>query len=245
MNQNTNSVALITGGAKRIGAEIARGLHAAGFNILLHYRESQQLAERLVSELNQQRMNSAISIQADFDNADSVHELAQTAINHWQRLDLLVNNASTFFPTPLADATRTDWDSLFNSNLKAPYFLIQALMHALKMSHGSIVNIADIYAERPLANHSLYCMAKAANVMMTKSLALELAPHIRVNGIAPGAILWPEFATGDTNKIFEKIPLKRLGSTNDIVELVVFLSSKANYITGQIINVDGGRALNI
>lgn len=240
-----NRVALVTGSAKRIGAAIAKGLHAAGYNLVLHYRESQKVAGSLTTELNQQRANSAICIQADFDQIESIKTLAEKTIQQWQRLDLLVNNASMFYPTPLAEANIQDWNSLFNSNLQAPYFLIQALADALKKSQGSIINIADIYADKPLKNHSLYCMAKAGNVMMTKSLALELAPDIRVNGIAPGAILWPETPTSDTQKILEKIPLKKLGDSNEIVNLVLFLASKTNYITGQIINVDGGRALNI
>jgi pteridine reductase len=240
-----NRVALVTGSAKRIGAAIAKGLHAAGYNLVLHYRESQKVAESLTAELNQQRANSAICIQADFDQIESIKTLAEKTIQQWQRLDLLVNNASMFYPTPLAEANIQDWNSLFNSNLQAPYFLIQALADALKKSQGSIINIADIYADKPLRNHSLYCMAKAGNVMMTKSLALELAPNIRVNGIAPGAILWPETPTGDTQKILEKIPLKKLGDPDEIVNLVLFLASKSNYITGQIISVDGGRSLHM
>lgn len=240
-----NPIALVTGSAKRIGAAIAKGLHAAGYNLVLHYRDSKTAAENLTTELNQQRANSAIYIQADFDKIDSINTLAEKTIQQWQRLDLLVNNASMFYPTPLEEASIQDWNSLFNSNLQAPYFLIQTLAGTLKKSQGSIINIADIYAEKPLRNHSLYCMAKAGNVMMTKSLALELAPDIRVNGIAPGAILWPETTTSDTQKILEKIPLKKLGDPDEIVNLVLFLASKTNYITGQIINVDGGRALNI
>lgn len=240
-----NPVALVTGSAKRIGAAIAKGLHAAGYNLVLHYRDSQTAAESLIAELNQQRANSAIGIQADFDQLESVQTLAEKTIKKWQRLDLLVNNASMFYPTPLAEASIQNWNSLFNSNLQAPYFLIQALADELKKSQGSIINIADIYADKPLKNHSLYCMAKAGNVMMTKSLALELAPDVRVNGIAPGAILWPETQTNDTQKILEKIPMKKLGNPDEIVNLVLFLASETNYITGQIISVDGGRALNI
>jgi pteridine reductase len=240
-----NPVALVTGSAKRIGAAIAKGLHAAGFNLILHYRDSKIAAENLTAELNQQRANSAIGIQANFDQIDSIKTLAEKTIDQWRRLDLLVNNASMFYPTPLTDATIQDWNSLFNSNLQAPYFLIQSLVVPLKKSQGSIINIADIYADKPLKSHSIYCMAKAGNVMMTKSLALELAPDIRVNGIAPGAILWPETPTGDMPKILEKIPMRKLGSPEEIVNLVLFLANKTNYITGQIINVDGGRALNI
>jgi pteridine reductase len=240
-----NRVALVTGSAKRIGAAIAKGLHTAGYNLVLHYRDSQTVAESLTAEFNQQRTNSAICIQADFDRIESIKTLAEKTLQQWQRLDLLVNNASMFYPTPLTEASIQDWSSLFNSNLKAPYFLIQALADTLKKSQGSIINIADIYADKPLKNHSLYCMAKAGNVMMTKSLSLELAPDVRVNGIAPGAILWPETPTNDIQKILEKIPLGKLGNPDEIVNLVLFLASKTNYITGQIINIDGGRTLNI
>jgi pteridine reductase len=240
-----NRVALVTGSAKRIGAAIAKGLHTAGYNLVLHYRDSQTVAESLTAEFNQQRTNSAICIQADFDRIESIKTLAEKTLQQWQRLDLLVNNASMFYPTPLTEASIQDWNSLFNSNLKAPYFLIQALADPLKKSQGSIINIADIYADKPLKNHSLYCMAKAGNVMMTKSLSLELAPDVRVNGIAPGAILWPETPTNDIQKILEKIPLGKLGNPDEIVNLVLFLASKTNYITGQIINIDGGRTLNI
>jgi pteridine reductase len=246
LNYNTeNPVALVTGSAKRIGAAIAKGLHAEGYNLVLHYRDSQLEAELLMSSLNAQRENSAICIQANFDQIESIQTLAAKTIQQWQRLDLLVNNASMFYPTPLADASTQDWNALFNSNLQAPYFLIQALADSLQKSQGSIINIADIYADTPLKNHSLYCMAKAGNVMMTKSLALELAPDIRVNGIAPGAILWPETPNNDTQKILDKIPLKKLGNPDEIVNLVLFLANKTHYITGQIISVDGGRSLQM
>lgn len=244
-NSEQSPVALVTGSAKRIGAAIAKGLHSTGYNLVVHYRDSQTDAEALVNNMNQQRANSAICIRANFDDLESVKTLAEKTLQQWQRIDLLVNNASMFYPTPLAEASTEDWNSLFNSNLRSPYFLIQALAEKLKKTQGSIINIADIYAEKPLQHHSLYCMAKAGNVMMTKSLALELAPDIRVNGIAPGAILWPEITTSNTQKILEKIPLKKLGNPVEIVNLVLFLASKTNYITGQIINVDGGRALNI
>jgi len=240
-----NPVALVTGGARRIGAAIAKGLHAAGYNLIIHYRASQSDAEVLMHSLNQQRENSAVCIQHDFDNIDSIKTFSEKTLQPWQRLDLLVNNASMFYPTPLAAATKEDWNSLFNSNLQAPYFLIQALAQSLKKSQGSIINIADIYAEKPLGNHSLYCIAKAGNVMMTKSLALELAPDIRVNGIAPGAILWPETSTNNTQQILDKIPLQKLGNPDEIVNLVLFLAGKTHYITGQIISVDGGRSLQM
>lgn len=238
-------VALITGGAKRIGSNIARHLHAAGYNLVLHYRASRKEAEQLMQELNHLRNQSVILVQADLDNQEAITAMAATALAQWQRLDLLVNNASTFYPTPVATATQEDWDQLFNSNLRGPYFLIQAMLDALKKSRGSIINIADIYADNPLKHHSLYCMAKAANVMMTKSLALELAPDIRVNGIAPGAILWPEIPNVDANKILEKIPMNATGQPDEIASMVVYLAKQTTYITGQVIKIDGGRSLQI
>lgn len=240
-----NPVALVTGSSKRIGAVIARHLHAAGYNLVLHYRDSKQDAELLMAEFNQQRSQSAVIVQADLNKTDTVHYLASKTLEAWGKLNLLVNNASLFYPTALVDSTQEDWDQLFNSNLRGPYFLIQALANALKQSRGSIINMADIYAEHPLKNHSIYCMAKAGNVMMTKSLAVELAPDVRVNGIAPGAILWPENQTIDANKILDKIPLQKTGTPDEIAKLVLYLADQTNYITGQIIKVDGGRSLTL
>ena len=241
----SNRVALVTGSSKRIGATIAKYLHAAGYNVALHYRESKKDAELLMTEFNNARPQSAVIIQADLHNSESVNSLAIETVNAWKKLDLLVNNASLFYPTLFSDATQTDWDQLFNSNLRGPYFLIQALAEELKKSRGSIVNIADIYADHPLKNHSIYCMAKAGNVMMTKSLALELAPDVRVNGIAPGAILWPENYNTDIGKILDKIPLHKTGNPEEIAKLVLYLADQSHYITGQIIKVDGGRSLAI
>jgi len=245
MNNHNHPVALITGSAKRIGAAIAKGLHADGYNIVLHYRDSKEAANALGNELNQIRTDSAITVQADLNQPESIQYLAITGIEKWQRIDLLINNASMFYPTPLIESTLDDWNALINSNLKAPYFLIQALADSLKKQKGSIINIADIYADKPLKNHSIYCIAKAGNVMMTKSLAQELAPDIRVNGIAPGAILWPEENPTNKQQVLDKIPLQKLGTPEEIVNLVLYLAQKTNYITGQIINVDGGRNLNI
>jgi pteridine reductase len=242
---DSSPIALITGGAKRIGSTIARHLHAAGYNLVLHYRASHKEAEQLMQELNNLRSQSVMLVQADLDNHKAINEMATIALAQWQRLDLLVNNASTFYPTPVATATQEDWDQLFNSNLRGPYFLIQAVLDALKKSRGSIINIADIYADNPLKNHSLYCMAKAANVMMTKALALELAPEVRVNAIAPGAILWPETPNMDSNKILEKIPLQVTGHPGEIASMVLYLAKQTTYITGQVIKIDGGRSLQI
>jgi pteridine reductase len=242
-------VALITGGAKRIGAELARHLHATDFNVVIHYRESAQAAQDLAASLNQRRPNSACIFQADLTKADQLQQLAHFAQAQWQRLDLLVNNASSFYPTPIDTATEDDWDNLMGSNLKAPFFLAQALAPELKKQRGCIINIADIYADRPLRQHSIYSIAKAGNLMLTKTLAQELAPEVRVNGIAPGAILWPEqegkVNATDKNNLLQKIPLAELGQASDIAQTLIFLATQAPYISGQIISVDGGRSTSI
>ncbi len=248
----TSKVALVTGAAKRIGAEIARQLHKANFNLVIHYHQSKNAAQELVDELNEVRENSAISIAADLNDLSSITQLANQALQQWQRIDLLVNNASSFYPTPIGDTSDEDWNQLINSNLKAPFFLAQALAKNLGEHHGCIINIADIYADRPLLKHSVYSIAKAGNVMLTKTLAQELAPLVRVNGIAPGAILWPddtqkkpEDKLSDENKVkmLAKIPLQQRGREQDIARSILFLANDAPYITGQILNVDGGRSI--
>lgn len=239
-------VALITGASQRLGAATSRQLHQQGYNIVVHYRHSKKQAQALASELNAIRHNSCKCIQADLDQIPEVEILAQETLASWQRLDLLVNNASGFFPTPIGECTEQQWDNLFGSNSKAPLFLSQALAPALANTQGSIVNMIDIHANAPLNNHTLYCMAKSALKMMTLSLAKELAPNIRVNGVSPGAILWPkpeqEMTPQEKQHILSGIPLQRLGHLDDIASTVAFLAS-ANYITGQIIAVDGGRSL--
>lgn len=240
-------VALITGGSQRIGAAISRRLHGAGFDVLIHYRKSQPAAAALAQELNADRAGSAHCLAADFDAPDQPGALAAAVLAQTARLDLLVNNASTFYPTPIAGASAQDWDQLFNSNLKVPYFLAQQLLPALTTARGSIVNITDIHAERPLPEHSLYCMAKAGLRMMTLALAQELGPAVRVNGVAPGAILWPGGDSilddpGEQQQILSRVPLDRIGSPQDIANTVLFLARDANYISGQIIAVDGGRS---
>lgn len=246
---NTTKVALVTGSAKRIGAEIARQLHAANFNLVIHYHHSKADALELVDELNNVRDNSAVAFYADLNNRTELNQLAEQARNQWQGLYLLVNNASSFYPTPFAEATQENWDDLLGSNLRAPYFLAQALAGELTLAGGCIINIADIYAERPLRNHSIYSIAKAGNLMLTKSLAQELAPRVRVNGIAPGAILWPEqenrLSDEDKEKMLSKIPLQQRGQARDIAKAILFLVNDAPYITGQIIAIDGGRSLTI
>ncbi|WP_369408797.1 pteridine reductase [endosymbiont of Lamellibrachia barhami] len=237
--------ALITGGAHRIGAQIARTLHREGMNLVLHYRNSIQAAERLKAELETKRPGSVALAQADLHETADLPLLIEVAKTLFGRLDLLVNNASSFYPTPLETATETDWDDLIGSNLKAPFFLSRAAAPLLKVSDGCIVNLVDIHAERPLKAHPIYSIAKAGNAMLVKSLARELGPEIRVNGIAPGAILWPEQGLDAEEKelILNRTALKRPGSPEDIAQTLLFLVRDARYITGQIIPVDGGRTL--
>ena len=241
-------VVLITGAARRIGAQIARHLHGCGYRVLVHYRSSEADAQTLVTELNQTRPDSALALQADLADLVQIDQLAEAASGHWGRLDALVNNASSFYPTRLGQTTEADWDDLIGSNLKAPFFLCQALAPALTARCGAIVNIADIHGQRPLKHHPVYCAAKAGNIMLTQSLARELAPEVRVNGVAPGAIMWPEQAAelnpGKEQAILERVPMQRSGQASDIAQTVAFLLSEASYITGQIIAVDGGRSVN-
>lgn len=248
-------VALVTGSAKRLGREIILTLHQAGFRVIIHCRQSTSEAISLCKQLNTIKPDSAAWLQADLNRIENLNEVAAAAVNPFGRLDVLVNNASSFYPTPIGTATLAQWDDLFGSNVKAPFFLTQALAPELSKQKGCVINLVDIHAEKPLAQHSVYCMAKAALVMMTKSLARELAPTIRVNGIAPGAILWPsEQSNGFTQSavpmlteqdkagILAQIPLGHLGQPSDIAQTVLFLST-APYITGQILAVDGGRSL--
>lgn len=241
----TDKVVLITGGAQRVGAMTARLLHAAGANILLHYRNSRQQALTLQAELHEQRENSVILIQADLLDIVKLKGLVSQSIEQWGRLDILVNNASSFYPTPMGTVTENDWDDLIGSNMKAPFFLSQAAAPHLEKQKGCIINIVDIHAQRPMAGHSVYNMAKAGLAMLVKTLAFELGPHIRVNGVAPGAIMWPTQEMDDITKqrIVSRTYLKRKGSAEDIAKTVLFLASNADYITGQIIAVDGGRSL--
>ena len=240
-----NKVALITGASQRIGATIARVLHANGMNLVLHYRSSRDAAQHLQQDLNKQREDSVMLVQADLTSVNTLPALVKEAHNRWGRLDVLINNASTFYRTPLGKATEQHWDDLFGTNAKAPFFLAQAAAPLLRQQHGCIVNMVDIHAERPLKEHTLYCMAKAALVMLTKSLARELGPEVRVNGIAPGAIMWPgEIDEVTKQRIVSRTFLKRKGDATDIANTILFLVQNAGYITGQIIAVDGGRSLN-
>lgn len=244
MTDSTTPVALVTGSALRLGKQIVTQLHQHGYRVIIHYRQSADAALQLAALLNAQRADSAKTLAANLIDEHAITPLADQAIACFGRLDLLVNNASSFYATPIADATTTQWHDLFGTNVKAPYFLSQALAPELAKQRGCIINMVDIHADRPLAEHSIYCMAKAALHMMTKALARELAPAIRVNGIAPGAILWPSQPLDEQDKtaVLQQIPLQRLGEPLDIANAILFLA-QAPYITGQIIAVDGGRSL--
>lgn len=240
----SNKSALVTGAAERLGAQVARTLHQNGANLIIHYRSSTGAAQALVNELNQQRRNSAVAVGADLASLQELERLAATACAAFDGLDLLVNNASSFYPTPFGEIDLQQWDDLIASNYRAPLFLSQACHPALKSSAGGIINLLDIYASKPLKRHSVYCSAKAASQMLVKSLALELAPEVRVNGIAPGAILWPDAddSAEHQQSVLDKIPLARCGLPRDIASTVLFLAT-SDYITGEIIRVDGGRLL--
>ena len=246
-----SKVVLVTGAAKRIGASIVRTFHANGYRVLIHAKSSKNEANALRSELNKMQKNSAGTIYADFDSHIETQKLSVAALDYFGRIDVLINNASMFYPSPLLAAIPDDWSSLFNSNVKAAFFLSQALTSELKKRKGSIINIIDAHADRPLRNHVLYNMAKSALKSMTKTLSLEMAPHVRVNGISPGAILWPETLEQESDEkinqqkveILDSIPMKRIGSAEDISNLAYFFAEKGQYITGQVIKVDGGRSL--
>ena len=241
----TGRVALITGAAQRIGATIARVLHAEGMDLVLHYRSSAGPARALAAELNGVRADSVRLVAADLLDADAPALLLEAVAAFRGRLDVLVNNASSFFPTPIGDASEDDWNALMGPNLKAPFFLSQAAAPGLRAAGGCIVNLVDIHAERSLAGHPIYSMTKAGNAMMVKALARELGPEVRVNGIAPGAILWPEQGLSGNAKqeILSRTALRRAGTPEDIARTLLFLVRDADYITGQIIAVDGGRTI--
>jgi pteridine reductase len=240
--------ALITGAANRLGAQIARTLHQNGANLIIHYRDSASSAKDLEQQLNDLRVNSARCLQADLGDLDAINTISRKAAKIYPGIDVLINNASSFYATPIDEFTNNDWEDLIGSNLKAPLFLSRACYPFLRKTSGVIINMLDIYASLPLKNHSLYCCAKAGNQMLVKSLALEMAPEVRVNGIAPGAILWPE--NSDAGKldyqkaILEKIPLQRTGNPESIAQTVMFLLVN-DYITGEVIRVDGGRMLQL
>jgi pteridine reductase len=239
---------LITGAARRIGAEIARTLHEVGMNIALHYNASEDEAIQLCEQLNSKRENSATAIRADLQEEESEKSLVQQVVKKWSRLDVLVNNASRFYRTPLGEATVFAWDDLMNSNVKAPFFLSQAAAPFLAKVGGSIINITDIHAERPLRDYAIYCISKSGLLMMTRVLAKEFGPLIRVNAVAPGPILWPEgensLSESEKQKIIEQTALERPGHPIDIAKAVLFFVRDADYVTGQVLDVDGGRILS-
>jgi pteridine reductase len=236
---------LVTGAARRVGAAIARKLHGAGANVLLHYKTSAREAESLAREFNDTRAGSARTLQADLLDVNQLAPLIDAGVAAFGRLDILVNNASTFYPTPMGTISANDWDDLMGTNVKAPLFLSQAAAAALRRSAGLIINLVDIHASRPLKQFAVYCTAKAALVMLTRSLARELAPEVRVNGIAPGPIMWPDDAPDAETKakIISQTLLQRQGSPDDVARTALFLATDAPYITGQILTVDGGRSV--
>lgn len=244
-NKLDGQVVLVTGAARRIGAAIVTRLQENGARVAIHYRSSGAEADKLAATLNDRRPDSAETFQADLLSLDDIAKLIAAVVAWGGRLDGLVNNASTFYPTPIGTVSEEHWDDLVGSNFKAPLFLSQAAVPHLRESGGSIVNIVDIHSQRPLRDHPLYGPAKAALAMLTRSLAKDLAPDIRVNGVSPGAILWPEDGMTDAvqQTILRQVPLERPGDPEDIAGCVLFLMSDADYITGQIVTVDGGRSI--
>ena len=244
-NSIDGQVALVTGAARRIGAAIAASMHAAGARVAIHYRASKEDADTLCSRLNSLRKDSAITFQADLISEDGPGRLIESVIDWSGRLDILVNNASSFYPTPLGKIDNAQWTDLVGSNMRAPLFLAQAAAPHLRAAGGNIVNIVDIHARRPLRDYHVYGAAKAGLAMLTRSLAKDLAPEVRVNGIAPGAIAWPEDGMTESVKmnIIEQIPLGRTGEPADVANAVLFLVRDATYVTGQVIPIDGGRSI--
>lgn len=241
---------LITGAARRVGAEVARWLHAEGMNVALHYHGSAAEAEALHAELDGRRPGSVTRVRADLREAHAPERVVEAARAAWGRLDVLINNASTFYATPLGTVTAAQWDDLMGTNLRAPLFLAQAAAPALREAGGAIVNMADIYAQRPLADHPVYCAAKAGLVALTRSLAKDLGPEVRVNAVAPGAVLWPEAgadalggAETEQHAMIARTALKRAGEPADIARAVRYLLADAGYVTGHVLAVDGGRSL--
>jgi pteridine reductase len=237
--------ALISGAARRVGAAITCGLHAAGANVLLHYRSSAEEATRLAAALNETRPGSAATAECDLLDVARLPWLVGEAARIFGGLDILVNNASSFYPTPVGDITEMDWDDLIGTNLKAPLFLAQAAAPLLHARQGLIINLADIHATRPLRRYPVYSLAKAGLIMLTKSLARELGPHVRVNAVAPGPVMWPEdgLDTALQAKIIAGTALKRVGSAEDVARACVFFATEAPYVTGQVLAVDGGRSI--
>ena len=242
-------IVLITGGAKRVGAAICRRLHAAGARLMLHYRESAGEARLLQAELNHARADSVALIQADLLDLQKLPAIVEQTLSTYGRLDALVNNASSFFQTQVGDISANDWEDLVGTNVRAPLFLAQAAARELKKTHGCIVNIVDIHAEFPMKSHVVYTAAKGGLLALTRSLARELGPEVRVNGVAPGTILWPDDDSWkdevSRQRIIHQTTLKRIGEPDDIAKAVEFLIASAPYVTGQVLAVDGGRSVNL
>ena len=240
-----NKTILITGAAKRIGREMAKAFFDKGWDIVIHFNNSIEDAQSLADQMNAQRSNSALIIQANLDHAKDIEKLADLALSKNGRIDALINNASTFYPTPVGTFSEANWEALMGSNLKAPLFLIQAFCEEVKKNNGFIINVTDINVDKALINHSIYLAAKSGLQTLTRALAKELAPDIRVNAIAPGAILEPpnvEWTSEQKNKIINSVPMARMGTEKDIVDAAIYLS-EAEYVTGQILNIDGGKSL--
>lgn len=242
-------VVIVTGGAKRVGAAICRRLHAAGASLLVHYRSAAIEARALQVELNARRADSVALAQADLLKVASCAQLVKSALKQFGRLDALVNNASSFYATAVGEITEQAWDDLMGTNLRAPLFLVQAAAPELRKQHGCIVNLIDIHAELPMRNHVIYTAAKAGLAAITRALARDLGPEVRVNGVAPGTILWPDDETWRDEvarqRIVNQTALKRIGEPDDIARAVIFLIADAPYVTGQIIAVDGGRSISL
>jgi pteridine reductase len=241
-----DKVALITGGAHRIGAAIARLLHAHGLRLVIHYHSSEAAARALQAELHKERPNSVMLVRGDVSTGDRLaRNLVFETVEAFGRLDVLVNNAARFYPTPVGEASEAQWDDLVNTNLKAPFFLAQAALPHLKKHNGAIINIGDIYGDRPLSNFPIYSITKAGMAMLTQALARDAGPEVRVNAIAPGVILWPESGHDEMSKqrIISRTPLKRSGEPDDVARTVLFLLRDGSYINGQVIAVDGGRGV--
>ena len=244
---SSRKTALVTGAAARIGAATITALHERGCDVMLHYNSSRESAQHLADELNAKRSESAALAQADLSSPAGVASLAEQVSARFGRLDVLVNNASRFYPTAAGETQAWQWDDLINSNLRGPYFLVQALLGELRTAGGSVINILDVHSDRPMKGHAVYCISKAGLAMMTRALAQELGPSIRVNGVAPGAILWPENEPDAAEKqaVLSRTALGRLGDPSDIASAVVYFALDAPYVTGQILAVDGGRSVNL
>lgn len=247
MQKLSPQVVLITGAARRIGAEIARYLHAQGMNVVLHYHTSAVEAQALCVDLNKSRPNSAITLQADLCDITGLKRLVTEALHPWGYLSVLINNASRFYRTKIGEVTQPAWDDLMNSNLKAPFFLSQVVAPHLAEQNGCIINIADIHGDRPMRDYAVYCMSKAGLIMLTKSMAKELGPRIRVNAVSPGPIIWPEKENGVTEALKQELvartALKAAGHPGEVAKAVLYFVRDAQYLTGQVLAVDGGRSL--